>query len=159
MKMEKSNLYDVFQGYQDLPQEEQTVFLKAKEMISSAYAPYSGFFVGSAVLTESGNIYVGCNQENAAYPLCMCGERIALYNAGANEPQTPIKLLAIVCSNQEKSVISPATPCGACRQVIAEFEARHHAPFPILLGGDGDAIWKISSGHLLLPLSFGPDFL
>ena len=151
--------FTVLDNLSALTAEEQEVMTKAIDMLANVYAPYSGFYVGSAVLTESGSIYGGCNQENASYPLCICGERVALFNAGANEPKTPIKLLAIVCHNPKNKVDKPVSPCGACRQVISEFEKRHKQSFPILLKGDSDTIYKLESGSELLPFSFDNTYL
>jgi cytidine deaminase len=82
-----------------------------------AYAPYSKFFVGAALLTESGNVYTGCNVENASYGLTNCAERTAIFKAVAEEgPQ--VKVRAIAVTNAQNV---PCSPCGACRQVIYEF--------------------------------------
>jgi len=140
--------FSIYESTDDLLPSERNLMQKAIKMLDNAYAPYSKFYVGAAVLTTSGNIYVGCNQENASYPLCICGERVALFNAGANEPQEPIKLLAIVCHNPRKKVDQPVSPCGACRQVIAEFELRHSSPYPILLKGDTKKIYKTDSTRM-----------
>jgi len=151
--------FTIYDNISELPEVEQEVMQKAIEMLDNVYAPYSGFYVGSGVMTNSGTIYGGCNQENASYPLCICGERVALFNAGANEPKTPIKLLAIVCHNPNKRVEKPVSPCGACRQVISEFEKRHDQSFPILLKGDSDMIYRHESGNDLLPFSFDNTYL
>ena len=158
-KIEVTTDIEVYDSIQDLSTEEQLVMKKAIDMLQNAYAPYSEFYVGAAVLTNSGNIYGGCNQENASYPLCICGERVALFNAGANEPNTSIALLAIVCHNPENIIKNPVSPCGACRQVISEFEKRHNQTFPILLKGDVDTIYKVASGQDLLPLGFDSSYL
>ncbi len=151
--------FTVFENLSELSKVEQKVMQKAIDMLENVYAPYSGFHVGSAVMANSGAIYGGCNQENASYPLCICGERVALYNAGANEPKTPIKILAIACHNPNNKIEKPVSPCGACRQVISEFEKRHNQTFPILLKGDTNLIYKIESGKDLLPLSFDSTYL
>lgn len=149
----------VYKNLSELTSMEQTVMQKAIDMLKSVYAPYSGFFIGAAVLTDQGNIYGGCNQENASYPLCICGERVALYNAGANEPNTPIQLLAIVSHNPKNFIDEPISPCGACRQVISEFAMRHEQDFPILLKGDADMIYKLDSTSELLPFGFDSKYL
>lgn len=151
--------FTVYENIQELSIDERIVMQKAIDMLQNVYAPYSRFYVGAAAMTTEGNIYGGCNQENASYPLCICGERVALYNAGANEPNTPIKLLAIVCHNPNKKVEQPVSPCGACRQVISEFEKRHNQPFPILLKGDTDIIYRLESGAELLPFGFDNTYL
>jgi len=151
--------FTIFENILELPEVEQQVMQKAINMLKNVYAPYSNFFVGAAAMTTKGSIYGGCNQENASYPLCICGERVALYNAGSNEPQSPIKILAIVCHNPNKSVLKPVSPCGACRQVISEFEKRHNQSFAILLKGDTDMIYRLESGSELLPFSFDNTYL
>jgi len=151
--------FTIYDNISELSEHEQVLMQKAIDMLENVYAPYSQFFVGSAVMTNNGNMYGGCNQENASYPLCICGERVALYNAGANEPKEPIKLLAIVCHNPNKKVEKPVSPCGACRQVISEFEKRHNQSFPILLKGDTDLIYKLNSGSDLLPFGFDSTYL
>ena len=149
----------VYDSISDLTSIEQTVMKKAIEMLDNVYAPYSEFYIGAAVLTNTGNIYGGCNQENASYPLCICGERVALYNAGANEPKTPIQLLAIASHNPKIFIDKPISPCGACRQVISEFAMRHKQDYPILLKGDGDMIYKLDSSKELLPFGFDSKYL
>lgn len=151
--------FTIFKSIHDLPAQEKQVMQKAINMLDNVYAPYSNFHVGSGVMTNKGSIFGGCNQENASYPLCICGERVALYNAGANEPKSPIKILAIACHNPNNSVRKPVSPCGACRQVISEFEKRHNQPFPILLKGDTDEIYRMDSGADLLPFSFDNTYL
>lgn len=157
--VEVTSSFTIYENISELSEVEQAVMQKAIEMLDNVYAPYSGFYVGSGVMTNSGSIYGGCNQENASYPLCICGERVALFNAGANEPRTPIKVLAIVCHNPNNKVEKPVSPCGACRQVIAEFEKRHNQTFPILLKGDSEMIYKLESGSDLLPFGFDNSYL
>lgn len=158
-KVNVTSSFAIFENINELSKEEQLVMQKAIKMLENVYAPYSNFFVGGAVMTNNGSIYGGCNQENASYPLCICGERVALYNAGANEPNSPIKYLAIVCHNPNKTIEKPVSPCGACRQVISEFEKRHNQSFPVLLKGDTDLIYKLESGSELLPFSFDSTYL
>ena len=132
---------------------------KAIEMLDRAYAPYSNFKVGAAAVTSTGNVYPGCNQENAAYPLCICGERVALYNAGANEHDVPVVSLAIVCKSPEKLIEHPVSPCGACRQVISEFEVRHSQSIDIFLKGDTEQIYVLKGAASLLPFLFDSTYL
>ncbi len=155
----ETSTFEVYENISELTAIEQTVLQKAIDMLDSAYAPYSEFYVGAATITDTGNIYGGCNQENASYPLCICGERVALFNAGANEPKTPIKLLAIVAHNPKKYIEKPISPCGACRQVISEFAMRHNQDYYILLKGDSDLIYKIKSTKDLLPFGFDSEYL
>ncbi len=103
----------------DLSSEQQSRLLQvAREAVKNAYAPYSEFRVGAAVLTEKDNIFSGCNIENASYGLTICAERAAICSAVANEGGTDMKIRAICVVNDRDSACSP---CGACRQVIYEF--------------------------------------
>ena len=131
----------------------------ASGMLDYAYAPYSGFHVGAAIRLADGKIYPGSNQENASYPLCMCGERVALYNASANSPGIAPETLAIVVRNPKKAVLIPASPCGACRQVISEYENRYGQPIRILLKAESDDVFELRSVAELLPLGFNDSYL
>lgn len=123
----------------------------AAEVAEQAYAPYSQFRVGAAALLENGEIVTGSNQENAAYPSGLCAERTALFYAGAQYPDVPVKTLAIVASNKEGRV-AMITPCGACRQVLMEVAQRFH-PFRVLLCGREETT-IIEDNRLLLPFAF-----
>ncbi|MSP56611.1 MAG: cytidine deaminase [Myxococcales bacterium] len=109
-----------------------------------AYAPYSHFPVGAAVLTRSGVIYSGCNVESASYPLVCCAERVAIYKAVSDGH------LEIVCVVVITDTSPPAAPCGGCRQVIHEFGADAHV---VCFNPAGDA--RETSMATLLPLGFG----
>lgn len=132
------------------PEDAQLEHLAA-EIAEQAYAPYSQFRVGAAALLENGVIVTGSNQENAAYPSGLCAERTALFYAGAQYPDVPVKTLAIVASNREGRV-AMITPCGACRQVLMEVAQRFH-PFRVLLCGREETI-IIEDNRLLLPFAF-----
>lgn len=111
----------VHKNVETLRPEDQGLITQAGENQRLAYAPYSEFLVGAALRTRHGNIVDGANQENASYPLCMCGERVALYNCAIQYPNEEITTIAIVVRGN-KPMTSPAPPCGACLQVIREFE-------------------------------------
>lgn len=132
---------------------------KAMNMTDFAYAPYSNFYVGAALVLTNGVILGGSNQENASYPLCMCGERVALYNAAANYPGVEIDTLAIVARNPEHPVDKPISPCGACRQVIAEFQKRQEKRIRIILKGEIGKVYIVKDMNALLPYSFDDSFL
>ncbi len=143
----------------ELSEEIKKLFAVAETMLSVAYAPYSNFQVAAALSLEDGTIHKGCNQENASYPLCMCAERVALYSAGAIDPRKKIEKLVIIAKNPEKAIQSPVSPCGACRQVISEFEDKQSAPIEIYLKGETEEIYHLESAKVLLPLSFTGDVL
>ena len=124
---------------------------RALEAAQKAYAPYSHFHVGAAVLLANGEIVTGSNQENAAYPSGTCAERTALFWASAQWPDVPIDKLLIVAIN-DGGRVPFISPCGSCRQVIMETATRFH-PFPILLCG-GEQTICIDDCRLLLPFGF-----
>lgn len=120
----------------------QELIKKAKDAKEKAYAPYSNFKVGAAVETESGKIYTGCNVENSSFGLSMCAERIAIFKA-VSEGETKFKKMAIVANTK-----GPVSPCGACRQVMAEF-----GNFDVILANDDGKIDQ-TDVERLLPGSF-----
>ena len=135
----------------ELTEEQKSVVEAAKKATSGSYSPYSNYKVGAAVLLDNGEIITGSNQENAAYPSGLCAERTALFYAGANYPNVPVRKLAII-SRQGKQI---CTPCGSCRQVICECEARYGSPIEILLCSDTE-VYVIQGIEALLPFGFGP---
>lgn len=140
--------------FKELNQEEQHLLELAIEATNRSYAPYSNFRVGAALLLNNGVEIVGCNQENAAYPAGLCAERSALFAAGAQYPDVPVKLLAIAARTPKGELqAEPVSPCGVCRQVIIETETRYHQPVRILLYGR-DRIYAIDGISSLMPLSF-----
>jgi len=112
----------------------------------SAYAPYSSYRVGAALLTRSGRIYLGANVENAVYPLTICAERVAVFKA-VTEGEREFEAMAVVTSNG-------GSPCGSCRQVLREF-----APHLVVYIADADGNFRMTTVAALLPDSFGPEFL
>ncbi len=149
----------VHEDFKQLSALDKELIERATAQLDNAYAPYSNFHVGSALRLENGNIYVGSNQENASYPLCMCGERIAIYNAASNEPGIIIDAIAITAKNLKKAIDAPISPCGACRQVLLEFEIKQKKAMRILLKADGPEIYEYHQAQDLLPFSFDPSFL
>jgi len=143
----------------ELPQDIQHLLKEARDMEKVAYAPYSKFLVGSALELKSGAISKGCNQENASYPLCICAERVALYNAHVHHPNEIIRRIAVTASNPNKPVTKPVSPCGACRQVLMEFESKQKSPIEIYIQGQSEQVYFIKSAGLLLPISFSSEFL
>lgn len=140
----------------ELSGEDVQLLNSAKRATNNAYAIYSNFHVGAAVLLENGNIVIGANQENAAYPSGLCAERTAVFSAQAQYPDQPIKALAIAARNENGFMPTPTAPCGACRQVILEIEDRYKCPIRILLYGT-EGIYVVDSIKDLLPLSFVND--
>jgi len=151
--------YKKYAHLDELTKQDMELMLKAIEQLDNAYAPYSGFNVGAAARLVDDSIYLGSNQENASYPLCMCGERVALYNAATYNGKTAVESLAITIKNIRMPIEKPISPCGACRQVISEFEHRHNHPIRILLKSDSPEIYEINSVSDILPLGFDGSFL
>ncbi len=151
--------YKIYQSLDELLTDDKELMLIAVAQLKNAYAPYSKFHVGAAVRLNDRSVYVGSNQENASYPLCMCGERVALYNAAANNSNEPVESLAITIKNQNMVIEKPVSPCGACRQVIAEYEFRHNQSIRILLKSDSPQVYEIRSVADILPLGFNGTFL
>jgi len=151
--------YESYNSLRELSEEEQSLFEKAESQLKIAYAPYSNFYVGAAVLLDTGIIVCGSNQENASYPLCMCAERVALYSCSSQHPDAvPVKI-AVVATNRHGKISKPIPPCGACRQVILEYEHRFKTPIEILLKDDTGKYYKFKSARDLLPLAFDGSFL
>ena len=140
--------------FEELTKEEQHLVMLAIEATDKSYAPYSRFNVGAAVLLNNGAEITGCNQENASYPAGICAERTALFAAGAQYPDVPVRMLAIAACNAKGELQQePVSPCGICRQVIIETETRYHQPVRILLYGS-KRIYVIDGIGSLMPLSF-----
>lgn len=143
----------------ELKQYEVELLNKAKDFLELSYAPYSHFNVSTALLLENGEIVAGANQENASYPLCICAERVALHHAAMRFPGVKIKLMAITARNAHRSDLGPIPPCGACRQVIAEYEKMLDCKIRILLKGNKEEVLELTSIEQVLPLGFNSGFL
>lgn len=138
---------------EELDAETLHLIAEAKQAAITSYAPYSNFHVGAAVMLDDGTIIKGNNQENAAYPSGLCAERTALFYAHAQHPQTPIRKIAIAACQDEKFTHLPVTPCGACRQVMAEYAGKNEATMQVILYGT-ESIYIIDDARELLPLTF-----
>ncbi len=144
----------IYSHQDELSESDRNLLKKAYKAADKAYAPYSEFYVGAALLLENGKIITGNNQENVAYPSGLCAERVAVFNAGALYPDVPINTIAIVAKTNRFELHQPVSPCGACRQVIAEYENRHHNKIRIVLKGQTDEVWVVEGIKTLLPLIF-----
>lgn len=137
----------------ELSADDRELVERAVQATHNAYAEYSHFYVGAAVRLADGNIVIGANQENAAFPSGLCAERTALFAAQANHPDQSVLTLAIAARNENGLLDEPISPCGACRQVILGVEDRYKQPIRILLYGK-KGVYRVSSAKDLLPLSF-----
>lgn len=149
----------LFENTSQLNSEDQILMQKAKEAVKKAYAPYSKFNVGCAILLENGNIITGNNQENAAYPSGMCAERVAIWKVSSEYPDEKIKKIAITVKSENNIVNKPVGPCGACRQTLSEYENNQKEPIEVLFMGEVGNIIKTESIISLLPFSFDSSFL
>jgi cytidine deaminase len=146
--------FTIVNHLEDLDLESKYLAHKAKDASTHAYAPYSRFQVGAAVLLEDGSIVTGTNQENAAFPSGMCAERVALYAAVAQHPDRVITKIAIVARRKGGKELMPATSCGPCRQVMLEFEVRQGKPIEVIMQNQEHKWVKAPSAESLLPFSF-----
>ena len=145
--------YQEFSSVSEMTPEDQELVAAAIEAQKGSYSPYSHFQVGAALKLANGLIVRGANQENAAYPSGLCAERTAMFWAGANYPDIPMDTLAIAGSDHGVLCESPASPCGACRQVMAEYQKKHGNPMKIILVGS-KRIRKFACVDDLLPFIF-----
>ena len=142
-----------YSSFESLLESEQSLISCAIEASKRAYAPYSQFHVGAVARLQNGQIFTGNNQENVAYPSGLCAERVALFAAHAQCPNIPVMTLAIAAYNAKDSQFHLATPCGACRQVIAEFQKQSGFPITLLLYSPEKVVIIKDAGELL-PLAF-----
>lgn len=150
-----------FQIFQvaDLDKDDRLAVEEAIRQLTLSYAPYSHFQVGAGITLDDGSVLGGSNQENASYPLCMCAERVALYHFSAFKPGSQIKTLAITAQNHEGLIERAVFPCGACRQVILEYERRQNSPIRILIYTRSGQTYIVEGATAILPFAFDESFL
>lgn len=144
----------VYEDIHQLPKDIKNLMDNSVEAREKAYAPYSKFHVGAALLLDNGEIVIGNNQENASYPSGLCAERTAIYYAGAKYPEAKILKMALTASSSHQVTDKPIPPCGACRQAIAEYEIKQKHPIEIYFMGAEGKVVKSHSLANLLPLVF-----
>ena len=141
-------------GHDEISAEDKHLVKVALDAAKNAYAPYSHFRVGAAVLLENGTVVSGSNQENAAYPSGLCAERVALFYANSNYPDKSVNCITVVVIDSENNIIPQlVSPCGSCRQVISESEMRYDKNIRLLLVSE-KTIMEFHSIQDLLPMSF-----
>jgi cytidine deaminase len=153
-KIELKTTVTEYDSLDELQQEDRQLIEKADEASKNAYAPYSNFFVGAALLLEDGEIVTGNNQENVASPSGLCAERVAIFNAGARYANVVVKKIAIFAMSPKFEVDYPVSPCGACRQVMSEYEMKQEEPIVVFMKGESGPIKSVESIKDLLPLLF-----
>ncbi len=138
----------------DLDIQYQELINNAKEALKTAYAPYSGFLVGASILLENGEMVNGSNQENVAYPSGLCAERVAMFYVGAKFPGVRIKAIAVSVSSKDFDISDVVSPCGACRQVMAEYEDNQGKSIKVILHSPNDQVLIVDQVQDLLPFMF-----
>lgn len=151
--------FTIFDSVSELPKDIFSLMEQAVEIRKKAYAPYSHFRVGVAILLDNDKIVLGSNQENAAYPSGLCAERVAIFSAGTLYPDAKIKKMVITATADNNPTLTPIPPCGACRQSISEYEIRQEQPIEIYFMGESGNIYKSDSLKNLLPLLFDKKLL
>lgn len=159
MKKELVIAYDLIENENTLSEIDKKLFEEAKKIREQAYAPYSNFLVGCALLLENGEIITGNNQENAAYPSGLCAERTAIYWTSANFPNEKIKKIFVVGAPRIHNLAPATPPCGACRQSILEYESKQDEPIELFFSSLEGNIYRVNSIKDLLPFSFDASFL
>lgn len=150
--------YQIYKDKNELSALDQTLMDKAIASCAKAYAPYSNFRVGAAIRTMDQDVYLGSNQENGAFPIGQCAERVALYNMVHAHGRQPIDTIAIAVDNEHQKI--PASPCGSCRQILNEYRSFQDTPIRILLTiAAGGEIVVINDITDILPFAFDGLFL
>ncbi|OGS69297.1 MAG: cytidine deaminase [Flavobacteria bacterium RIFCSPLOWO2_12_FULL_35_11] len=158
-KVELKTQITIFDSIEELSAVVKGLMNKAIEAKQNAYAPYSKFKVGAAMLLEDGTIIIGNNQENAAYPSGMCAERVAIWKVSSDFPNKKILKLAISASSSSQILKEPVAPCGACRQTLSEYEIKQKDKIEVYFMGEVGEIIKTESVLDLLPIAFDKTFL
>ncbi len=151
--------FEQYNNLNELNNSDASLFEAAIQAANTAYAPYSKFQVGAAVLLESGVIVKGSNQENAAYPSGLCAERVALFAAGSQYPGIKVSAIAVTVKGLHKAISEPVSPCGDCRQVMAEFEHRFNSEIRLIMPAENGSILVCRNVRSLLPFMFNSDHL
>ncbi len=145
--------YQEFKSVDEMLPEDRELAAEAVKAMEGAYAPYSHYHVGAAVRMSNGQIVRGANQENAAFPSGLCAERTAMFAAGARYPDKDMQSIALAGGVMGRLGSQPATPCGACRQVMAQYQAKSGKPMSVIMVSS-EKIWKFDKVDDILPLIF-----
>ncbi|PIQ23348.1 cytidine deaminase [bacterium (Candidatus Blackallbacteria) CG17_big_fil_post_rev_8_21_14_2_50_48_46] len=147
-------LLEIYDQPADLPVEDQALLERARAAAVNSYSPYSNFKVGAAARLATGQVLSGSNQENIAYPSGLCAESIIMFAAGAEYPNDAVVTLAVTTISGPEDSQELVTPCGVCRQVIAEYRNRHGHPIRIIMQGKQGPVYVVADIQGLLPLMF-----
>ncbi|WP_224998219.1 cytidine deaminase [Cesiribacter sp. SM1] len=151
--------FELYNSFEKLSQQDQELMLGARNACNTAYAPYSNFRVGAALLLANGQMVFGSNQENAAYPSGLCAERVAFFSCSVQQPDERILKVAVTATRAGSGIFLMASPCGGCRQVMLEYEHKQQQPIEIILQWGEQQYIKAGSIAGLLPFSFNMDSL
>lgn len=151
--------FNHFESESALPVSSQELLNAAIQALDQAHAPYSGFHVGAALRLANGQILLGSNQENAAYPSGLCAERTVVYYAGNAFPKVKMEEIVVVARKAGDTQLVPACPCGACRQAILEYEERQGSPIRLIFKQLDKGFLGLDSVADSLPFKFGADSL
>ena len=150
----KQSVLAVYESEADLPADVQALIKQAKDATNRAYAPYSNFLVGAAVLLADGTTVTGNNQENACYPAGLCAERVAFFAAKSQKPDVDILKAAVVARRRKEDHFTAAAPCGICRQVMSEYENNQETPIALYMLDEEGKVYESASIDNLLPFKF-----
>ncbi len=151
--------YNCYKDSTEMNPSDAELLTKAREAVKTSYSPYSKFAVGAAVKLSNGQIVMGSNQENAAYPSGLCAERVAMFAAAAQFPNEAIESIAIAIESPKHDTEGPIAPCGACRQVMIEYEHLHQHPMSVIMDAEKGNVVKVNKASDLLPFDFHADHL
>jgi cytidine deaminase len=149
--------YEELENDSLLNSEDKLLLSKARAVTKQAYAPYSNFFVGAAAQLSNKEIVTATNQENASFPVGICAERVLLSTITSLYGETAIDTIAISYNRKDGRSNHPISPCGICRQSLAEFETRVHQPIRLILSGMEGKVIIINRASSLLPLNFSAE--
>ncbi|WP_298351531.1 cytidine deaminase [uncultured Dokdonia sp.] len=158
-KIKIESFLDVYSSKDELPEAISSLMDAAFAAREQAYAPYSNFLVGAAILLDNGEVVTGNNQENACYPAGLCAERTAIFYASSQYPDAKMLTMAITARARDKETTDPIPPCGVCRQAIAEYEIKQAAPIELYFMGEKGKVVKSASLENILPLLFTSKYL
>ena len=145
--------FEEYGSIDELNVEDRELAGEAIVAMQGSYSPYSHFHVGAAVRMSNGQIVRGANQENAAFPSGICAERTAMFAAGAKYPDKDMRSIALAGGVFGRLTDQPATPCGACRQVMAQYQTKAGKPMSVIMVG-AQKVWKFARVDDILPLIF-----
>jgi len=138
----------------DVHESDKALLAAARAALPNAYAPYSNFRVAAAARLEDGTVVTGWNTENAAYPMCLCAEPATLAAAASQRPGMAVVAMAITVKSPNRILNKPASPCGSCRQQLAEHEGRFGIKIKLILRGEKGPVFIFESAEDLLPFGF-----